>query len=151
MFNFNPGQPFAPPYGQPMQPQYMQPMQQVQPQPQAQPVSGLNRVTGPDGARAFTMPPNAVSALFDDTRDVFYIKTTDSGGFPTVKAYRFTPLEEEPRTPFEQTMTRADIEKIVREEVNKYAKQFIPTGTASPSTAAEYVAAAEPVYASDAG
>lgn len=138
MFNFNPygGQP----YMQPMQP--MQQMQQTMPQS-----SGLNRVTGADGARAFAMQPNAVAALFDDTRDVFYIKTTDSGGFPTMKAYCFTPLDEEQRMDG-QSMTRQEIQQLVREEIERYGKQFVFAGAAADN--AEYVATAQPVRADDA-
>lgn len=105
-------------------PAYMPPQM---PQTMQQPSGGLNRVTGQDGARAFTMPPNTVAALFDDTRDVFYIKTTDSGGFPTLKAYRFTPMEDEPSSKPEAapSMTREEIQKMVREEIDTYGKQLI--------------------------
>lgn len=136
------------PYGQTPQymPQYMQPqgqsMQAMQP---IQP-SGLNRVTGADGARAFTMPPNSVVPLFDDTRDVFYIKTTDSGGFPTLKAYRFVPLEDEPAAApvVAAGMSREEIQQMVREEIEAYGKQFVPVQPVPAEPAAKRRAAAEP-------
>lgn len=99
-------------------PSSMQTMQQQQ--------TGLNRVTGIDGARAFAMQPNSVAALFDDTRDVFYVKTTDSGGFPTIKAFAFTPINNDVgQAPAASGMTREEIEKIVREEIETYGQQFI--------------------------
>ena len=46
-------------------------------------------VHGIDGAMNYTMGPNCRAALFDDSQDVFYIKSTDKYGVPTVKRYRF--------------------------------------------------------------
>ncbi len=115
---YQPNYPGQQMYGQSNYPQYGQPQQQMQAQ------NGLNRVTGLDGARAFAVPPNSVVPLFDDTQDVFYIKTTDSGGFPTIKPYRFAPMEE---APVQQTqgLTRPEIEQIIREEIAKYEQQLI--------------------------
>lgn len=112
-------------------PQPYQPPQMAQPPVSApiQPQSGLNRVTGIEGARAFAVSPNSVVALFDDTQDVFYVKSTDSGGFPTLKAYRFAPMEDTPQSQ-PTGLTRTDIEQIVREELKKYEQQFIPTESA---------------------
>lgn len=61
-------------------------MNQIAPQ---QPVSGLTRVTGIDGAKAYQMPPNSVVALFDDASDIFYVKSTDGAGFPTIRTFEF--------------------------------------------------------------
>ncbi len=110
--------PMYQPYGQQYQPQ----MQSIP--PQQVPQSGLNRVTGYEGARAFAVPANSIVPLFDDTQDVFYIKTTDSGGFPTIKAYRFSAIED---TPIQQAqgLTRPEIEQIIKEEIAKYEQQFV--------------------------
>ena len=45
---------------------------------------------GLEGAKAYPMGPNCRAPLFDDQDDVFYIKSTDANGFPTVRKYRFT-------------------------------------------------------------
>lgn len=119
------------PYGQ----QY-QPMQQTI-QPQQMPQSGLNRVTGYEGARAFQVPANSIVPLFDDTQDVFYIKTTDSGGFPTIKAYRFSPMEDAP-TQQAQGLTRPEIEQIIREEIAKYEQQFVQPKPQQRNTGSKY-------------
>ena len=114
---------YQPNYGQQMYGnQYPQYGQQAQPPMQTQ--TGLNRVTGIEGARAFQMPPNSVAALFDDTQDVFYIKTTDSGGFPTLKNYRFSPIEDIPTQPT-QGLTRPEVEQIIREELAKYEQHSV--------------------------
>lgn len=145
---FNQYNPYNP-YGMQMQPP--QPfMQQMQMQSQPTPSGGLNRVTGADGARAFTIPPGSVAALFDDTRDVFYIKTTDSGGFPTLKAYRFAPLEDEPQAVPAPAISREEIQAMIREEIEKYGKQFVPAGLPGPA-AAEHDRAVSAVRANDAG
>lgn len=54
-----------------------------------QPVNGLTRVTGMEGAKAYQMPPNSVVALFDDATDIFYVKSTDGAGFPTIRTFEF--------------------------------------------------------------
>lgn len=64
--------------------------------PVQQPINGLTRVTGMDGAKAYQMPPNSVVALFDGNEDIFYIKTSDGAGFSTIKPFRFVPMEETP-------------------------------------------------------
>jgi hypothetical protein len=51
------------------------------------------RVTGIDGAKAFAMPPNSSVALFDGNEDIFYLKTTDGAGFPTIRTFKFYPVE----------------------------------------------------------
>ena len=118
LYGYQPNYPGQQMYGN----QYPQYGQQTQPPMQSQ--TGLNRVTGIEGARAFQMLPNSVAALFDDTQDVFYIKTTDSGGFPTLKSYRFSPIEDTPTQPT-QGLTRPEVEQIIREELAKYEQQSV--------------------------
>lgn len=60
-----------------------------------QPVNGLTRVTGIDGAKAYQMPPNSVAALFDDSYDIMYVKSTDGAGFPTIRIFDFFEHKEE--------------------------------------------------------
>lgn len=132
----------SPYYGGQQYPMYQSPYPQPYQMPQmtqpvpAQQSSGLNRVTGIEGARAFAVNPNSVVALFDDTQDVFYVKSTDSGGFPTLKAYRFAPMEDAPQSQ-STGLSRADIEQIVREELKKYEQQSIP-GTQQYAVPPEY-------------
>ncbi len=82
----------------------------------------LIRVTGFEGARAYQMPPNSNAALFDNNEDIFYVKTTDGAGFPTIRAFRFTPMETQ--TPANDFVTREEFERL-RQEVLSYGKQPI--------------------------
>lgn len=61
-----------------------------------QAMNGLTRVTGIDGAKAYQMPPNSVVALFDDANDIFYVKSTDGAGFPTIRIFDFYEHKQEP-------------------------------------------------------
>ena len=109
-----------PMYGQSMYPQYdqsapymqrlnqlQQPMQTMQP-----PRDGLIRVTGMDGAKAYQLPPNSAVALFDGGQDVFYVKTTDGAGFPTIKAYAFAPMQETAPQPTPEYVTRQEFDQL---------------------------------------
>ena len=112
------------PYTQPMQSPYMDrlaQMQQTQPQ---QPRDGLIRVTGMEGARAYQMPPNSAVALFDGGQDVFYVKTTDGAGFPTIRAYSFQPMEQAQAMGANEYVTRAEFEQL--KEMIVHGKQPVP-------------------------
>lgn len=98
-----------------------QPLQNFQ-QPLQQPVqpTGLTKVTGIEGAKAYQMPPNSVTALFDSGEDIFYVKSTDAGGFGTITAYKFTAMENKTN---EQAVTgdfvsRAEFEQFKTEVMN---------------------------------
>lgn len=84
-------------------PSMYMPQWQPAPQPQpnwyyqptrTQPVSGLVGVTGIEGAKAYQLPPNSKMPLFDNDADILYLKTTDSAGYPTIKAFKFEPIED---------------------------------------------------------
>lgn len=90
----------------------------------------LIRVTGFEGARAYQMPPNSNAALFDSNEDIFYVKTTDGAGFPTIRAFRFTPMETQ--TPANNFVTREEFERL-RQEVLSYGKQFVSNEEAQQS------------------
>ena len=82
-----------------------------QPQPQTQ---QLIRVSGMDGAKAYQMGANSSVALFHENDDVFYIKSTDGAGFPTIHAYRFEPIsDEQPKS--EQYVTVEMFEQFKKE------------------------------------
>ena len=58
------------------------------------PIDGLTRVTGLEGAKAYSMPPNSCIPLFDGSEDIFYVKSTDAAGFPTIRSFKFEPIQE---------------------------------------------------------
>lgn len=107
----NPGF-YQSPYTQPMQNPYMDRLTQMQQTQTQQPRDGLIRVTGMDGARAYQMPPNSAVALFDGGQDIFYVKTTDGAGFPTIRAYSFAPLQEQAALQAPDYVTRTEFNEL---------------------------------------
>ena len=92
----------------------------------------LTRVNGLDGAKAFQIMPRETVALFDGNDDIFYIKSADDGGFPTIKAYRFAEVDLTGAKPTNDYVTKAEFEEL-RNEVKKYAEQSIPKSRAKSS------------------
>lgn len=109
------GNPYPMQYQQPQAParSYYQPMAPIPQQ------TGLIQVTGMEGAKAYPLAPNSEAALFDAGRDVFYVKRTDAGGYPTIQTYQFAPVQE--TAPSEQP------EYVTREEFNEL-KEMIANG-----------------------
>ena len=116
---------FNQPYGNPYPMQYQQPQAPARsyytpmaPIPQQQTAPGLIQVTGLEGAKAYPLAPNSEAALFDAGRDVFYVKRTDAGGYPTIAAYEFKPLQE--------TAPSAQPEYVTREEFEEWKAMVAP-------------------------
>lgn len=106
-------------YGNPYPLQYQQPQAPARsyytpmaPIPQQQTAPGLIQVTGLEGAKAYPMSPNTEAALFDGNRDVFYLKRTDAGGYPTIEAYEFKPLQETAPSAPPEYVTRQEFEEL---------------------------------------
>ena len=117
-----------PMYGNPYPMQYQQPQAPVRsyytpmaPIPQQQTQAGLIQVTGLEGAKAYPLMPNAEIALFDAGRDVFYVKRTDAGGYPTIAAYQFAPMQE--------AAPSAQPEYVTREEFEEWKAMIAPKKT----------------------
>lgn len=91
--------------------QFIQPVYQQQTQQ-------LIRVSGMEGAKAYQLGPNSAVSLFHETEDVFYIKTTDGAGFPTIHAYKFEPLDE-PVQKVEQYVTLEEFQAFKNEILKK--------------------------------
>lgn len=85
--------------------------------------NNLIRVTGIDGAKAYQMSPNSSVALFDSESDIMYVKTTDGAGFPTIRTFRFEPIEDVPKIQ-DAYITRDEFDAL-KQEVEKYGKQFV--------------------------
>lgn len=98
-------------YQQPYSNSYQPPAPRFQPMQSFAQQESIIRVTGIEGARAYPVPPNSRVALFDDGRDVFYIKAADAGGYPTLAAYSFAPLQENASTTADY-VTRAEFDEL---------------------------------------
>lgn len=83
----------------------------------------LIQVTGLEGAKAYPLAPNSTAALFDGERDIFYIKRTDAGGYPSLQAYQFAPVQEA-TTPQPDYVTRQEFEELKEALLN--GKQSVP-------------------------
>lgn len=71
------------------------------------------KVNGIEGARAYQMAPNSMAALFDSNEDIFYIKTSDAGGFSNIQAYSFKRIEERPAAePNNNYVTRKEFDEL---------------------------------------
>ena len=88
-------------------------------------IKSLTRVNGIEGAKAYQVMPRETVALFDGNEDIFYIKSADDGGFPTIKAYRFAEIDLTGTKPTNEYVTKSEFEEL-RNEVKKYAEQSIP-------------------------
>lgn len=77
----------------------------------------LVRVTGLDGAKAYQMRPNSVVALFDGAEDIFYLKSTDGAGFPTIRIFRFEEVTSIPNVS-QEYITKAEFEQFKEEVLN---------------------------------
>ena len=86
----------------------------------AQPYNNLRSVSGIDGAKALAsgMPPNSKDTAFDANEDVFYLISTDAGGFPTISEFEFFPKKrkEDPAASVEYA-TKEDLEAL-RDEIS---------------------------------
>lgn len=111
-----------PMYGNPYPMQLRQPQQyyapQVQAYPPQQPQQGLIQVNGLEGARAYPLGPNSSVPLFDANSDVMYVKRTDAGGYPTIQAYTFAPVQD---------AQQQQPEYVTRQEFNEL-KEMIANG-----------------------
>lgn len=106
-------------------PYFQNPYVGVQMPQEPKPESNLIRVTGLDGARAYQMAPNSTVALFDAGEDYMYVKSTDGAGFPTIRTFRFEPVDQVP-TVNTDFISRREFEQY-KEEVRAYVEQSIPT------------------------
>lgn len=95
-------------------------------------IKSLTRVNGLEGAKAFQVMPRETVALFDGNDDIFYIKSADDGGFPTIKAYRFAEIDLTGNKPTNDYVTKSEFEEL-RNEVKKYAEQSIPKSRSKSS------------------
>lgn len=92
---------------------------------------------GIDGAKAYPLGPNCRAPLFDDTEDVFYIKSTDANGFPTVRAYRFEEIVLVDNTNNGNGVSLQDIRSLIREELGLVKEDILNAQQSVPATNSE--------------
>ena len=110
-------------------------------------LSGVDLVVpthGIEGAKSYPLGPNCRAPLFDDADDVFYIKTTDANGFPTVRKYRF---EEEVIIDPNNTgngVSLQDIRSLIREELGLVKEDILNAQQSVSATNSEQSKQYEP-------
>ena len=92
-------------------------MQNRMPNYNYQPEQPINWVSGEVGAKAYPMAPNSTAILMDSESNVFYIKSTDGAGMPTLKAYDYTervsvPISATQNIPTDTFATKEDLKEI---------------------------------------
>lgn len=92
---------------------------QQQEQPQ-----NLIRVNGLEGAKAYQMSANSTVALFDANNDLMYVKSTDGAGFPSIRTFTFSELQEEQKA-------EQNVDYISREEFEEFKKELMNNGKQS--------------------
>ena len=80
---------------------------------------------GIEGAKAYPMGPNCRAPLFDDEEDIFYIKSTDSNGFPTVKVFEFKEKILIDQNNSGNGIVLQDIRDLIREELNVVKEELL--------------------------
>lgn len=82
----------------------------------SQQFNNILRVSGPESAKAYYMPPNSQGVMFDADEPIFYWKSTDDSGFPTLRTFKFeeiTPVEV--KAVVEQPAEKSPLEKDVED------------------------------------
>lgn len=100
-------------------------------------LSGVDLVVpthGLEGAKAYPLGLNCRVPLFDDEEDVFYIKSTDANGFPTVKKYRFTEEILVDPNNNGNGVALQDIRSMVREELLHIKEELLNAQQSVPTT-----------------
>lgn len=98
------------------------PYEMTQRYPQTQ--NSLIRVTGIDGAKAYQMNPNSTVALFDNNEDLFYVKSTDGAGFPTIRTFSFKETDNAQPVVNPEYASKEELNTFKKEIVD-YVKQFV--------------------------
>ena len=106
-------------YPQIAQQQQMMPVTPMQ--QQTVPQSSINWVQGVAGAKAFNLAPNSSALLMDSESDVFYLKSCDASGMPSLRTFRYSEIVDV--TPQEDTseakfVTLTEFEKFKTEIMN---------------------------------
>ena len=107
-------------------------------------LSGVDLVVpthGIEGANAYPLGPNCRVALFDDDDDVFYIKSTDSNCFPTIRKFRY---EEEINVDEKNGVSLKDIRELIREELGFVKEDILNAQQSVSATNSEQTKLHEP-------
>lgn len=100
----------------PQQPQMPAQAPQTVPQAPQNSMNNFTYVNGIEGAKAFTLPPNATCLLMDNDNPTFYIKTSDYSGRSNMKIYDFTERSEGAKQETSVPQTSVDLSGIATKD-----------------------------------
>lgn len=116
-------QPYADRLAQ-LQNQYNQavniPQMQTVPQPQVN--QGLLWVSGEVGAKSYLVAPNSTVLLMDSDDAVFYLKSADSAGLPTLRTFSYVEIESNHNR---QKSSEMQKEFVDREEFELFKNEIL--------------------------
>lgn len=76
-----------------------------------------------DEARTYYLPPNSKVLLMSKDKPVFYVKTTDAIGQPTIDTYSFK--KEEPVTPSAPANANATANSITKDDLDAFKAEIL--------------------------
>ena len=107
-----------------LQNQYQQavnvPQMQTVPQPQVN--QGLLWVSGEVGAKSYLVAPNSTVLLMDSDDAVFYLKSADSAGLPTLRTFSYVEIESNQN---KQKSSEVQKEFVDREEFELFKNEIL--------------------------
>lgn len=107
-----------------LQNQYQQAINvpQVQSVPQQQVNQGLLWVSGEVGAKSYLVAPNSTVLLMDSDDAVFYLKSADSAGLPTLRTFSYVEIESNQN---KQKSSEVQKEFVDREEFELFKNEIL--------------------------
>ena len=116
---------------------FQAPQPQIPPQPQyrqQQPAAnGIIWVQGMAGAKSYLLAPGQTAMLMDSENPVFYIKSADQSGMPTLRAFDYKERTTEQAAPA-PAQANVDMSKYVTwEELEKRAPGLVKGGANNES------------------
>lgn len=119
---------YQPAYPQSYPQSYQQQMPQVGPQMQRQ--NTINWVQGLEGAKAHPVGAGEDVVLFDSESDMFFIKSADQSGMPSMRVFRYNEVTNNigrPKNIVEPSMDMSGY--VTKEEFEERLKELTPKRT----------------------
>ena len=84
--------------------------------------NGINWVSGEVGAKSYLVAPNSTVLLMDSDDAVFYLKSADSAGLPTLRTFSYVEIESNQN---KQKSNELQKEFVDREEFELFKKEIL--------------------------
>ena len=84
--------------------------------------NGINWVSGEVGAKSYLVAPNSTVLLMDSDDAVFYLKSADIAGLPTLRTFSYVEIESNQN---KQKSNEVQKEFVDREEFELFKKEIL--------------------------